>query len=113
VTTTLRSSDVSETIEQLSGRGSVLLGERQVATVQYTIVVTQEYIDTSTFAERSRIPGMKSARGHMEVIGGARDLELANVWTLVLDDGRRCQCMLQNMKLTAATYTFSVMGAIA
>lgn len=80
-------------IEQLSGNGNILVGERHVATAKYAIVVLQEYIETQSFEGYSRVPGPKSARGHLQVLNGPKDLALAMEWALVLGDGRRCHCI--------------------
>jgi hypothetical protein len=104
---------VSEVIEQLIGRGKVLLGERQVATAQYAIMVTQDFIGTSSYEGRSRVPGMKSANGQLQVTGGAKDLELAVEWTLILDDGRRCHCVASGThRVGTGSHSFVVSGEI-
>lgn len=104
---------MQEVLEELSGSGRVLLGDRQVATVQYAIVVMQDYVETNSFEGRSRVPGMKSARGQLQVVNGPKDLEMAVEWTLVLSDGRRCHCVASgSLGITSGSYPFAVSGGI-
>jgi len=104
---------VQQAIEELSGNGKILIGERQVATAAYGIVVAQEYIDTQSFEGHSRVPGLKSARGQLQVLSGPKDLEMAVEWTLVLSDGRRCHCVASGrLGITSGEYSFVVSGGI-
>lgn len=103
---------MQEIVEELSGNGRVLIGERQVATAVYVIVVTQEYIATNSFEGSGREPGLKSATGKLQVLIGAHDLELASEWTLVLSDGRRCRCVLRHASMPSGSFSFAVSGPI-
>ncbi len=100
-------------VEQLSGRGKVLVGEREIATANYSIDVYQDYIETNTRSGSGRIPGMKSASGQLNVVTGPVDLELSPEWTLVLSDGRRCKCVQLRMTLPGGAHTFNVSGNIS
>jgi hypothetical protein len=103
---------MSDIVERLNGQGRVLIDDREVAHVTYSIDVTQEYVDTSSMEGRSRIPGMKSASGQLQIFQGPIDLEMAQEWTLVLSDGRRCHCILSHVSLPSGPYTFTVSGPI-
>ena len=103
---------MSEIVERLNGSGTVLVEDREVAHVVYAIVVRQEYIDTSSFEGRSRVPGMKSASGQMQIVQGPIDLNMAQEWVLVLSDGRRCRCLLSHVRLPSGPYEFTVSGPI-
>ena len=103
---------MQKTIEELSGNGRVLIGDRQVATATYTIVVTQDYITTTSFEGSGLEPGLKSATGRLQVLAGAYDLEMASEWTLVLSDGRRCRCVLRRASRPSGPFSFAVSGPI-
>lgn len=98
--------------ERLSGQGQVLIEDRSIATVMYSIEVTQKYLKAQTFERTEYVPGVKSTRGHMQVVTGARDLELADGCTLVLQDGRRVQCVLTHVNVMAGSFDFTVSSEI-
>jgi len=102
-----------EVLEELSGNGSILLGNRQIATAAYAIVVVQDYIETNSFEGKSRVPGLKSARGQLQVLNGPKDLELSLEWTLVMCDGRSCRCIaLSSRGIVSGAHSFVVSGEI-
>jgi hypothetical protein len=84
---------VQKVLEELSGRGRVLVDGRQVATADYTVTIKQGTLRADSLAGRGRIDGVPSGEGSLDVIEGAADLELASEWTLVLQDGQQLACV--------------------
>lgn len=99
-------------IDRLAGKGKVLLGDRVLGPVQYTMIVYQEFIQASSFGGTEQVPGIKSISGDLRVLDGPKDLELASEWTLQLSDGRHCQCVATQSSLATGVHQFSVSGGI-
>ena len=70
--------------ERLSGVGAVLSGDREIATVRYQLVVTQDVLG----GPQDRILGQKDVAGSLSLISGAMPWATPTDTVLQLEDGR-------------------------
>ena len=79
-----------KTLQRLSGIGKVhiSLEEDPIATVDYILLVQQEFLSGRAIDGGEEIPGIISISGKITVIAGERMLIDGQLMILVLEDGR-------------------------
>lgn len=74
--------------EYLNGVGKVFKEYKLIATVDYHLIVEQEFSISASSPETKEKPGQKSVIGNLYVIQGDRNLTDGSVLSLLLSDNR-------------------------
>jgi hypothetical protein len=88
-------------LESLKGLGEVYKDEKNIASVHYTISVSQEMLIINNTQE---VPGIKRIDGEVAVFEGQRNLIDGNEMTLLLDDGRKWKFLAKSGNPVSGVY---------
>ncbi|MDR3576926.1 MAG: hypothetical protein P4L50_23920 [Anaerolineaceae bacterium] len=82
-------STTRKVLETPSGIGKVYKGDQELASVDYRLEVSQEFVDTITSSGQSSLPGPKQITGQFKIIQGKYLAIDGTILTLHLADGRK------------------------
>lgn len=92
---------MAELLEHLTGKGTVFNRQVEIAKVQYDVRTYQEYIDTTSTAGPSRIPGLRFSE---LTLVSSNPIEMTrDRLTLIMADGRKLDFIFHVVNWCEAT----------
>ena len=102
-------SKKSQLIERLSGFGKIFKDEQEISRASYSLDLVQAINVVRTFTETTDLPGLKDARGRIQVLEGKTDL-MGDKFVLELTDGRRWAFIATKGDPVSGGYTVVMAG---
>ena len=93
-------STTRKILETPSGIGKVYNDEREVAKVDYKLIISQQFSETITSDGRSAVPGLKDITGQFKIILGSYLSVDGTVLNLHLADGRQWKFIIVSTSQT-------------
>lgn len=91
----------SRLLETLAGTGLIYEGERQVASVRFSLTITREIGPTGGASGR---PLLRDIRGILTILAGERHLRSGSTLVLRLADGRQWEFVVHNGNFISGEY---------